>query len=130
VSDARIETVHRALEAISDRDLPALLDLLDPDVELRPLMSVWQRSYTGHDGIERWWADVAEIWDSFKVDAGDFRDLGDDALFLRVHWHGVAKGSGNEVEGPLAAIARFDGDRVSLLEIFVDEARALASVSG
>ncbi|MFL5871234.1 MAG: nuclear transport factor 2 family protein [Solirubrobacterales bacterium] len=128
MTDARAETVRLALDAISRRDLAALLQLLDPEIELRPLMSVWQRSYRGHDGIEQWWGDVAEIWDSFEVDAGDFRDLGDEALFLRIQWRGVAKGSGNEVEGPLAAIARFAGDRVSLLEIFVDEGRALASV--
>jgi len=128
VTDARIETVRLALDAISRRDLPALLDLLDPEIELRPLMSVWQRSYTGHEGIERWWSDVAQLWDNFQVEADDFRDVGGDALFLRIHWHGIAKGSGNEVDGPLAGIARFAGDKVALLEIFIDERRALASL--
>ena len=129
MTDTQVATVRLALDAISRRDLPGLLDLLDPEIELRPLMSVWERSYRGHDGIERWWRDVAELWDSFEVEADDFRDVADDAMLLHIQWHGVAKGSGNEVEGPLAAIARFAGEKVVLLEIFIDEARALASLS-
>jgi ketosteroid isomerase-like protein len=118
-----------ALDAISRRDLTALLALLAPEIELRPLMSVWQQSYRGHEGIERWWRDVAALWESFEVRADDFRDVGDDAMFMRIEWRGVGKGTGNEVEGPLTGIARFAGDKVLVLEIFIDEARALASVS-
>ena len=40
---------------------------MDPEFELHPLVSVWQRTYLGHAGIESWRQDLAELWDEFQL---------------------------------------------------------------
>ena len=129
MSEANIEAVRQALAAVERRDLTGLLEHADPDIELRPLLSVWPRTYRGHAGIEQWSRDVGDIWREFSVDAEDFRDLGAGTLIVRLHWRGRAKESSIEVEGPAAAVVRFGGDKAVSVDIHLDEERALASAA-
>jgi ketosteroid isomerase-like protein len=125
--EARVESVRRALAAVARRDLPALLDLVDPGVELRPLQSVWRQTYRGREGLEKWWSDVAALWDEFSVDLEDVRDL-DGALLLQLHWRGRAQGAASELDGPAAAVVRFRDDKIVLLDLHIDQAHALGSL--
>jgi ketosteroid isomerase-like protein len=130
VSEANIEAVRQALSAVERRDLTGLLEYADPEIELHPLLSVWERTYRGHAGIEQWLHDVGDLWQQFSVDAESFRDLGGGTLVVGVHWRGRAKGEKSaEVEGPAAAVFRFNGDKATSVDIHLDEARALASVA-
>jgi ketosteroid isomerase-like protein len=122
------EIVSGALDAIARRDLPELLLYLDPEIQLHPLHSTWESAYAGHEGIERWWADVAQIWDEFMPHTEELRNEGEDTLVARVHWRGRPKGSATELDGPAAAVIGFRGDKILSLSLFADEARALDSL--
>ena len=125
MSEQRIEVVRRALDALDRRDLPGLLEQVDPSFELNPLVSVWPQPYRGRDGIEEWWRDLDGLWDEFTMHADDFRDLGDDTLLVLVHWSGRPKGGDTEVAAPGAALVRFRGDKPVAADFYLDEARAL-----
>jgi ketosteroid isomerase-like protein len=129
VSEANIEAARQAFTAVGRRDLTGLLEHADPEIELHPLTSVWQRAYRGHAGIEQWFRDVGDLWREFSVGAEGFRDLGHGTLLVRLHWRGRARTGSAEVEGPAAAVVRFDGNKMVSVDVHLDEERALASLA-
>ena len=123
-----MEVVRQALAAVGRRDLSAILERVDADVELHPVLSVWPRTYRGREGIEQWWRDVGELWEDFSVETEGFRDVGDETLVVRVRWRGRARGASTELGGPAAAVVRFRGAKAAFVEIHLDEAQALRTI--
>jgi ketosteroid isomerase-like protein len=130
VAEGNIEVVRQGLDAIGRRDLSAILEHVDADIELHPLLSVWPRTYRGREGIEQWWADVGELWEEFSLEAEGFRDAGEGTLVVRMRWRGRARGASAEVEGPAVAVVRFRGEKVVSVDIHLDEASALQAAVG
>ena len=57
------DLVRRAYAAFNERDLDGLLELLDPDVRMRSLMTeAEQAEYLGHDGVRQWYSAVFEVF--------------------------------------------------------------------
>jgi ketosteroid isomerase-like protein len=125
VADRRIGVVLRALDAVGRRDVQAVLDEVDPDVELHPFVSVWQRRYEGRAGIEQWLRDIGELWEGYTVAAHDFRDLGADTLLVLGQWRGRGKGAATPLDGPLALLVAFRAGKVASVDVHLDEASAL-----
>jgi ketosteroid isomerase-like protein len=67
MSQENVEQTHRAFQAFDDRDLDALLAMLDDDVEAFPILAGMDGSYHGHDGIRRWWAGLFGTFPDFKA---------------------------------------------------------------
>jgi ketosteroid isomerase-like protein len=121
----RIELVRRAMAAISRRNTSAFLAEVADDCELQPLMSVWPQPYRGHDGIERWFEDLAAVWDAFSVEPEEIRVLDDDTLLVTLLWKGRGKGRQDELSGPAVALWRFRDDKAVSARLYPDETRAL-----
>ena len=124
----REETVRSAFAAFAARDLEALTELVEPDVELRPLVSVWQRSYRGVEGLEAWFQEVSQTWDEFAFEADEFREVDADRMLVKAHWRGRATAAGSEVGGPSAALITFRGERVVLADFYLNEDAALGAL--
>jgi ketosteroid isomerase-like protein len=60
-----VDLTYRAFQAFEDRDLDALLAMLDDDVEAFPILSGMEGGYRGHDGIRRWWAGLTGTFPDF-----------------------------------------------------------------
>jgi hypothetical protein len=125
-----MEAARQAFAAVGRRDLPGLLEHLDPEIELNPVIAVWPRTYRGHAGIEEWFREVGDLWDEFSADVEGFRNLGKGTLIVRLHWRGRGKGGASEIDGPAAAVIRFDGEKMVSVDVHLDEERAVASVPG
>lgn len=129
MADERIEGVKRAIDAIRRGDVAAMIAELDESVQLRPLMSVWERDYRGHEGVERWWHDVTQVWDAFSVEADRYELLGDHALIVIGAWHARAEALASDVDGPLVALVRFGTEKPTSVEIYLDEESARLAAS-
>jgi ketosteroid isomerase-like protein len=74
-----LEVVRAVYAAFARRDLDAALAYLAPDCELdaRGTAEAAGHSapYKGHDGVRRYFADVAAVWDELVLHAEDFRAL-------------------------------------------------------
>jgi ketosteroid isomerase-like protein len=128
VADERIEMVHRAMEAIGNRDLDALLELVTPDFSLQTLVTVWPQTYVGADGMREWMRDLGEVWDEFVPEPGESRDLGDGVILLEFTWHGRGRGASAELTGAAASLWRFEGDSPSSARIFPDAGKAMRAL--
>ena len=122
----KMDVAKRALDANNRRDVDGLFaELVTPDF-------VWESalaggldggSYRGREGVERFAADTSEYWEELQNTVEEFRDLGDRVLVLG-RLRGRGKGSGAQVEAPLAMILDFRGDRIRRMRAYLDRAEA------
>lgn len=77
--------MRRAFGAFDQRDLAALVELTDPDIELfAPTAALANegRCYRGHDGIARYLMDVEHAWRRLQVMPEKFREVGNHVVCL------------------------------------------------
>ena len=80
--------------------------------------------YQGREGVERIAAAIGEVWEEIQAIADQFRDLGDRVLVLG-RQAGLGKGSGAQVDAPLAGIFDFRGGRIWRVRGYVNRAEGL-----
>jgi ketosteroid isomerase-like protein len=123
----KVDLVKRFLEAYNRSGVAGIFaELLTPDFEWWPAVAGAYEGgcYQGREGVERFAAAISEVWEELQVIAEEFRDLGDCVLVLG-RQVGRGRGSGAQVDAPLAAIFDFRGDRIWRLRGYVDRAEGL-----
>ena len=97
MSDENVENCRRAFEAWNRRDIDGWLAQAAPDFEWIPAnpAAVERNVYRGDEEIRQAFAEIWEIWEVFRLEESEIRDLGGSVLWLgRVH----AKGRTSHVE--------------------------------
>ena len=125
MSEENVETVSRLLEAFNARDLDGFSDRTTPDFEWSPSMvAIEGEVFIGRTGIETYFGRMIDGWDTFRVDAGELRDLGN-----RVLWSGRLEGrgriSGAPVSAPLDILYELRDGKISQMRSFLDHDEAL-----
>ena len=128
------ENVDRFLEgneAFNRGDVQRWLGTFHPDAVFEPQAAALEGDYIGHDGMRRFFAELADLLEMFKADYPDARDLGDRVLALGT-FRSIGKGSGIESEFPLAVVATFRDELCAHLKDYGQRGQALeaAGLSG
>jgi ketosteroid isomerase-like protein len=90
MSQENVELARRAYEAVNRRDLGALLELMDADVEVHSRIVAMEGGLRGHDGVRRWWENWFDAFPDYDIEVGEVRDLGDVTLAaVRAVGHGA-----------------------------------------
>lgn len=137
MSEPNVEAVRRWIELWAGLDLvavaddpvseAAMLELLDPDVELRwaeELPDV--ETYRGHEGARAAMAEWLEPWDEFRMEPLEVIDAGD-AVVVRYRQTGRGTGSGAETEMEITQVYTVRDGRISRLLEFASHDAALAA---
>jgi ketosteroid isomerase-like protein len=79
MSERNVEIVQLAFDAIRRRDLDALLQLYDADIEFLPLTGTRVESggYAGHAGVLDYFDEVAQVWEEMRPYAHTTQPVGD-----------------------------------------------------
>jgi ketosteroid isomerase-like protein len=122
VGDGRQELIRGLFERWNRGIREIRPDEIAPDAEVKSAMT--GRTYTGHDGIKEWMAEIDEQFDSWRLSIEEIEDLpGDRVLAIgQVHFRG--RGSGVEFDQAIGWTFRFDGERVAEMRNFSDHASA------
>lgn len=98
----------------------------DPEYEVVPPSAYpdVESSYRGADALRRWFQQMNEIWDDFRVEAESFLDAGAQVIVL-VRVSGAAKQSGAAFAIPTAHVVTLQDGRIARTDIFLDRAEAL-----
>jgi ketosteroid isomerase-like protein len=128
MSQENIDAFRRAIHHLERRDVEAILEELDPEVEWHPafssLLGGEMSVYRGHKGAREV---VQQIWDVFSeahFDVSEIRDLGDKLLAIgTMRVRGAA--SGTETESPWAYVVRFEHRKAISIRVYTDPAEAL-----
>src|SRR5205807_4470651 len=99
--ERNVELNRHWFEVFNTRDIEALIELCDPDIELHSAFAVVDRAiYHGHDGLRNWHRDLKEAWGAeIRLDVEAYFDLGEHTLVFYVY-HGRGQQSGAEVAMP------------------------------
>ena len=128
MSQENVEAVERLYGAFNRRDMAAMLDLIDPEVEWVPVLAVLEGDvYRGHEGFRSWVEALDPDWETFEVDYEELRDLGDRVLAFG-HWRGRGRASGVEFGQPATWLYEIKDGRVVRLQTFTDRAEALETL--
>jgi ketosteroid isomerase-like protein len=105
--------VRKLFAAFAARDVTAVIAVCDPDVEFLPVTASPGGSglpYRGHDGIERYFVDVARWWDRLEIEPVEFREFAPEAMLVigRVR----ASRRGTEIDSSAGWVWRFRGGRL------------------
>jgi ketosteroid isomerase-like protein len=127
MSEENVETMRAGLDAFAREDLPAFLPLMDSEIHFEPHLAGVEGSYSGHDGVKRFFADGFGAFEIVEAEYRDIRDLEDRVLALgRLRLRGME--SEIETEATLAIVARFRGGLITYLKDYGDRDQALEAV--
>jgi ketosteroid isomerase-like protein len=122
------EALRLVLDAVNARDTEALVHVMDPGVELLPILASLDGGYRGHAGVRRWLRSLELDWELYETRLERVLDFGDSALGLG-SWRARGRTSGVELDSqPGAWHARMEGDRVVWWRTYTDRAEALRSL--
>jgi ketosteroid isomerase-like protein len=128
MSQENIEIVRRGFEAGNRRDVEALIEVLDPEVEwhsaLLKALEGKAAMYRGHEGIREFFRDLDELFDMLHAEYPEIRDLGDRVVGIgRIRMRG--KGSGAETESPICSVVDFKNGKAIRVRTYLDPKEAL-----
>ena len=125
MSQENVEAYKRAVEAANRRDLEALLEELDPEVEwYSAVVGMGSTVYRGAEGIREMFDDADEtIADAF-FEVSEIRDLGDRLLSLG-HLRAHGRESGVQTEASFNQLVDFTDGKATVLRTFLDPKEAL-----
>jgi len=123
-SDA--ELIHSALDAFNRRDLDAVLELCDPEIEIHDPERTGA-VFRGRERLLEFWAEWLENWETYTVELRDLRET--DGGFLAIcRQAGTGKASGIEIEDSIFQYYRIRDGRFVEYRIFADRDHAFRSV--
>jgi ketosteroid isomerase-like protein len=125
MNEAPLDVARRGDACWEAGDFDGMLELATPDFEFVPAIaaSVEGGSIKGHDAFRRFFADLDETWESFRIGADDFREAGGRVMSIgRL----TAKGRSSELEldQPIYTVLWFQGDRIARMQSFLEESAA------
>jgi ketosteroid isomerase-like protein len=123
------DTIHVAYEAWSRRDIDALLEVVHPDAEARPILgaNIGASVYRGRDGLRQWFMDLHQEWETFQTRVTRIDERGDRAL-LTIDVHARGRASGVVIEGDLYHLVEIRDGLILRLEAFRDRPEAMRAL--
>ncbi len=128
MSQENVDQAHRAADAYGRRDIDAILEELDPEVEwhsaLSTVLSGEATVYKGHDGVREWFRELDDAFDEIHVEYSEIRELGDRVVAIgRIRTRG--RESGAETKSPLAAVSDLRNGKAVRVRTYLDPKEAL-----
>jgi ketosteroid isomerase-like protein len=126
VSQENVELAERSMDGFNRRDLDAYDEVFTKDFEWFPAFpgTVEGGTYIGREGIEKYFGEIDDTWEEFRIVAGEYRDLGGRVLLLG-GFKACGKGSGVPVDAQLGAVSDFRDGRISRTRVYLDHGEAL-----
>jgi ketosteroid isomerase-like protein len=117
MSQKNVEIVRRVIDAWN-RDQPeGVIRFLDPDVVFDATQRrINPKTYTGMEGMRVMLADRDEVWEEFRLEPDEFVDAADRVVVIG-RWVGKGRGSGIEVQRPVAHVFTLHDGRVVRVEL-------------
>jgi ketosteroid isomerase-like protein len=84
MSQESTQVVRQVVEAFNRRDLAAMIQRFDPEIEWEPggPAAVERPIYRGRDEVSSGFIETWETWELFQVEEHELRDLGDSIVWL------------------------------------------------
>lgn len=122
-----IDVVRRAYVAFARRDLDRMLELLDSEFEFHAVTGEEtgrSEPYRGPDGMRRYFADQAAVWDELRLVAHDFDQRGQ---WVIVTGRVYARRGGQVIDSSVGWHWQLRNERILYCRVFRSSEEALAT---
>jgi ketosteroid isomerase-like protein len=97
-----------------------------PDVEVVNAAGwVIETSYRGHDGLRRWWADLADAFDDFGIELDEVIEVDEERVLTTQRFIGRFRATGLPFDGAWASILWIRDRKVVRAEGHLSRRRAM-----
>ena len=112
--------------AWNSRDVEAFIDTVHPEIvwETAGIFPGLRSSYTGHDGIRKFWADFMEPWERLEIGADAVAEIDANRVLTEVHFHATGR-EGIEVDRQFVNYMEIKEGKLHRYHGFADWAHAL-----
>jgi ketosteroid isomerase-like protein len=126
--EERVEFVRRAFEAYNAGDIEAVVDLFDPEVEVRASAELMNPGpYYGRAGYLEWVRQWNEAWETFVIALEEVVPVGQRHVIARVHQTGRGRGSGVDVDMQVGYMFEMREERCVRLALYPSFEAAMAA---
>jgi ketosteroid isomerase-like protein len=128
VSEADVAIVRRCYDAWNRRDLSALRELAQPDMEIDLSARMLNPDvYRGFARFERLVEAISEIWEQFAFEPEEILDAGEHVVGI-VRARGTGKASGVSAEDRIGQLWTIRDGKVAHFRLYADPDDALRAV--
>jgi ketosteroid isomerase-like protein len=125
MSEENVEIALTALDAWNRGDRETWVALWDEEAEFYPLRSQLEGvSYWGHDGLNRFLAEMTEEWEVVRFEIDEMRDAGEQVVGTG-RFRARGRASGVELNVPLGVLSRVRNGKIVYARFFSEPADAL-----
>ena len=133
MSRENVEVVRQVIESNRSDDLEARLEavlaLWDPSCEYtRVTAAVDPQTYRGHDGLRRYFSDMADSWAEWRNEEEEVFEVGTDTVVATVRSRLTGKESGVPVEARLGVVFVLSQGKVLRGQVYPSPQEALEAV--
>jgi ketosteroid isomerase-like protein len=124
-----VKLVEQVYAAFARRDLPIVLSLFSPNIEISQSNELpWGGSYGGHAGASQFFSKLTQAINS-AVSIERIIDAGDNIVVIG--WtHGNVNQTGERYDVPIAHVWTIADDQVTRAQFYIDNPRMLAALQG
>jgi ketosteroid isomerase-like protein len=125
MSQENIETALALAEARNRGDVEAWIALCDEEAEYYPLRAQLEgEAYRGHEGLERFLAQMTDEWEGVRFDIEETRAAGDQVVGIG-RFRARGRASGVDLNVPLGVFTRVRRGKIVCLRFFSEPTDAL-----
>jgi ketosteroid isomerase-like protein len=125
MSQEDAEIALAAVDAWNRGDHEAWLALWDEEAEFYPLRAQLEReSYSGHEGLERFLAEMTEDFEEVRFEIEEVRDAGEQMVGVG-RFRARGRASGVDLNVPLGVFTRVRRGKIVYMRFFSEPADAL-----
>ena len=127
MSRDNVEIVRRWVGSLERSELP--LDLTAEDVVIDNVKDFpVQGPYSGHEGVRRWWEDLAEAFESFRIELINCTQLDDERVLTENRASGRFRATGIPLDFPWAGLISVRDGKVVRAVGYFSRRQALEAV--
>ena len=127
MSRENVEIVRRWFRSLERGELA--LELAAEDVEFDNIEDFpVQGPYSGHEGVRRWWGDLAEAFESFRIELIDCTQLDDERVLTENRASGRFRETGIPLDFPWASVFSVRNGKVVRAVGYFSRRQALEAV--
>jgi ketosteroid isomerase-like protein len=125
MSEENVEIGLAAVDAWNRGDREAWMALWDGEAEFYPLRAQLEgESYSGHEGLERFLAEMTEEWKEVRFEIEETRDAGEQVIGIG-RFRARGRASGVDLDVPLGVFTRVRRGKIVYTRLFSEPAEAL-----
>lgn len=132
MSQNNVSVVATAIEAFNSRDVGALVELSEGDLEIVSALTAANLGGSTYRGETEAWKDyfaaMDETWEEWRIEGAELRDAGDDRVACLCHLVGRGKASGVPVERAVGIVFRISDGKLWRIRSYLDPSEALDAV--